>query len=233
MEVYPEATSFCDTFTHKRFYPEIPIPIGDIIMPTLIELTSKIVAQHAAKTVMTQEQLLQDMHLVHAALQRIEQDTCPELSPAEPVAPVLTLKQAFRKNEVICMLCNKGGFKTLSRHLSSVHNLKPGQYRKQFNIPGTQKLAAKSFSEAMAKAAVGRGQGEILAKARASRMVKNDSSKNAPVVKSKAATPAKKDKAAVPAVKEKASVPANRVKAAVPVVTVKETVSDKKKKGPV
>jgi len=41
-------------------------------MPTLIELTAQIVAQHAKKTVMTQEQLLQDMHLIHTALQIME-----------------------------------------------------------------------------------------------------------------------------------------------------------------
>jgi predicted transcriptional regulator len=138
-------------------------------MQTLIELTAKIVAQHAKKTAMTQAQLLQDMHLIHSALQLMDQEVSSDPLPEEPKTPTLTIKQAFKKNEVICMICNKGGLKTLTRHIRLAHGLKPGQYRKTFGIKGTQKLAAKSFSEAMAKAALDRGQGEILAKAREKR----------------------------------------------------------------
>jgi len=188
-------------------------------MPTLIELTSKIVSNHAKKTAMTQEQLLQDMHLIHTALQ-IMQDTNlseqPEQPPGEPTTPTLTIKQAFKKNEVICMICNKGGFKTLTRHLSTAHNLKPGQYRKMFGIKRTQKLAAKSFSEAMAKAALDRGQVDILAKAREKRKANIEAKKGVPAVKKKVAVPVVRKKASTPAVKAKAAALADKVKAAVP-----------------
>jgi len=179
-------------------------------MPTLIELTAKIVSQHAKKTAMTQEQLLQDMHLIHTALQIMQEANLPELpgqQPEEPKAPVLTIKQAFKKNEVICMICNKGGFKTLARHISMVHNLKPGQYRKMFGIKSTQKLSAKSFSEAMAKAALDRGQVDILAKAREKRKSNIEAKKGVVAVKKKAAVPAVRKKAPAPAVKVKASAP--------------------------
>jgi len=170
-------------------------------MPTLIELTAQIVAQHAKKTAMTQEQLLQDMHLIHTALQLMQDTNLPEQTvqpPVPPTTPTLTIKQAFKKNEVICMICRKGGFKTLTRHLSTVHNLKPGQYRKMFGIKSTQKLAAKSFSEAMAKAALDRGQVEILAKAREKRMANIESKKGVVAVRVKAPVPAVKFKARVP-----------------------------------
>jgi len=161
-------------------------------MSNLIELTAKIVAQHSSKTAMTQEQLLQDMHLIHTALQIMQDGNIPEhpeQQPSEPQAPTITIKQAFKKNEVICMICNKGGFKTLTRHLSVVHNLKPGQYRKMFGIKSTQKLSAKSFSEAMAKAALDRGQVDILAKAREKRMANIEVKTNVVTVKKKAAVP--------------------------------------------
>jgi len=179
-------------------------------MPTLIELTSQIVASHAKKTVMTQEQILQDMHLIHTALQIMQEANLSELTgqqPEEPKAPVLTIKQAFKKNEVICMICNKGGFKTLARHISMVHNLKPGQYRKMFGIKSTQKLSAKSFSEAMAKAALDRGQVDILAKAREKRKGNIEVKKSLPVLKKKTAAPVTRKKASLPAKKVKASVP--------------------------
>src|SRR6185369_7685875 len=156
-------------------------------MSSLLELTAQIVSKHAAKTSMSTEQLLQDMHLIHAALKLIEDGSSldqPAIQPEE--APTLTAKQAFKKNEVICMVCNKGGFKTLGRHLNTVHNLKPGQYRKMFGIKSTQKLAAKSFSDAMVKAAADRGMVDILAKAREKRMANVEARKGVPAAKVKA-----------------------------------------------
>jgi len=174
-------------------------------MSSLLELTAQIVSKHAAKTSMSTEQLLQDMNLIHAALKLIEEGSAPD-QPTEQLpeeAQALTVKQAFKKNEVICMVCNKGGFKTLGRHLSTVHNLKPGQYRKQFGVKSTQKLAAKSFSEARSKAAIDRGMVDVLAKAREKRMANIEAKKNVPAVKVKAAVPAVRKKMLVPVVKLK------------------------------
>jgi predicted transcriptional regulator len=50
--------------------------------------------------------------------------------PVEEEKPVLTVKQAFKLNEVICMVCGRGGFKTLARHLNKVHGMKPGEHKK-------------------------------------------------------------------------------------------------------
>lgn len=186
-------------------------------MPNLIELTAQIVSKHASKTVMTTEQLLQDLHHIHATLQLMEQGISPDEPSEEPTLPTLTIKQAFMKNEVICMICNKGGFKTLTRHLSTVHNLKPGQYRKMFGIKSTQKLSAKSYSEAVVKAAIDRGMVDILAKAREKRMANIAAKKKVSVVKVKAAAPAVNVKSAVPAVKKRASAPPVKKKATVPV----------------
>jgi predicted transcriptional regulator len=199
-------------------------------MSTILELTAQIVSKHAAKTSMSTEQLLQDMHLIHAALKQIEEGGSsdqPEQQREE--SPTLTIKQAFKKNEVICMVCNKGGFKTLGRHLSTVHNLKPGQYRKQFGIKSTQKLAAKSFSEARSKAAIDRGMVDILANAREKRMANIEAKKNVPAVKKKSATPQVKTKASAPAVKVKADAPVVKKKAPVPAVRVKADVPVKVK----
>ena len=66
------------------------------------------------------------------------------------------------------MICGKG-MKTLTRHLKTAHDLKPGQYRKQFGIPSSQSLAAKSYSESRRQMAIDRGLPEKLAKARAAR----------------------------------------------------------------
>jgi predicted transcriptional regulator len=97
-------------------------------------------------------------------------------------------------------LCGKGKMKTLTRHLNMVHNMKPGQYRKQYGIPSKQSLTAKSFSEAIRKMAEERGLGDVLVKAREVRMAK---------INAKKATPAKsaKPKAAKKAAPAKAGKP--------------------------
>jgi predicted transcriptional regulator len=77
------------------------------------------------------------------------------VSVNEKAQPALTVKEAFKKNEVICMVCGKGKMKTLTRHLNMVHNMKPGAYPKQFGIPSKQSLTARSFSDARRKSAIG------------------------------------------------------------------------------
>jgi len=66
------------------------------------------------------------------------------------------------------LICGKA-MKTLTRHLKTAHDLKPGQYRKQFGIPSKQSLAAKSYSESRRQMAIDRGLGDKLALARAAR----------------------------------------------------------------
>ena len=80
-------------------------------MSTLLDLTAAIVSSHAANTQMTSDQLSQTILDVHAALKALESGT-PTDTP-QPEQPKLTIKQAFNKDEFICMICGKGGFKTL------------------------------------------------------------------------------------------------------------------------
>jgi predicted transcriptional regulator len=173
-------------------------------MATLTELTAEIVSAHANGSSLTSEELLKNIQAVYSTLKALETgESVPsvESAPAEtPEPPAMTVKQAFKKDEIICMICNKGGFKTLKLHLSKAHNLKPGEYRKQFGIPSTQSLAAKSYSESRRKMALDKGLGAGLVKFRADKNAK------------KAVAPAKTTKAPVPAAKVKAPTAAKPVK---------------------
>lgn len=189
-------------------------------MPTLIELTAQIVSAHVSNQHMTSDEMLQELQKVHASLKALETGTPGAVEPLPTSeAPKLTIKQAFKKDEVICMVCGKGGFKTLKRHLAQAHDLKPGQYRRQFNIPSSMSLTAKSYSESRRQTAIDKGLGEGLVKARA---VRTAGKAAVPVAKVKAAVPKIKEKAPVPAVKVKASVPAVKKKAAVPANVTKK-----------
>ncbi|HEY6874219.1 MAG TPA: MucR family transcriptional regulator [Geobacteraceae bacterium] len=173
-------------------------------MPTLVELASSIVSSHAATTPMTTDELLQEIQKVHSALQGLE---AGKEAPAPGEAkPALTVKQAFKANEVICMVCGKGKMKTLTRHLKLAHGMKPGEYRKQFGISSSQPLSAKALTEARRKMAQERGLADNLAKAREVRAAKLKAKKG-PVEKAAPAKPAPKVEKATPAkpVKAKAA----------------------------
>lgn len=166
-------------------------------MATLVEITGQLVAAHAASSNLTTEELIAELSKVHAALKNLEEGNAVE--GTEEVKPTITLKEAFRKNEVVCMVCGKGGFKTLTRHLSTAHELKPGAYKKQFGIPSKQSLSAKSYSESRKQMALDRGLADNLSKARAVRMANIEAKKAAPAKVAKAKAPAKAAK--VPKVK--------------------------------
>jgi predicted transcriptional regulator len=183
-------------------------------MPTLIELTAQIVSSHVSNIQMTSDEMLQELQKVHVSLKALEAGSPMASSSTE--APKLTIKQAFKKNEVICMICGKS-FKTLKRHLTLAHDLKPGQYRKQFNIPSSISLTAKSYSESRRQMAIDKGLGEGLVIARMIR-----AAKKAPVAIEKAKAPIKtKVNATAPTKKTKTPVAEVREKVAVPAVKVK------------
>lgn len=151
---------------------------------TLVELAADIVSSHASVNEMSTEELLQEIQKVYAALQQLETaGTAASPAEAETKAPAMTLKRAFQADQVFCMICGKGGMKTLARHLTQTHGLKPGEYRKQFNIPSTQPLTAKNFSEGRRKVAMERGLADNLAKAREVRKAKMSAKKPAAAVK--------------------------------------------------
>lgn len=146
---------------------------------TLLELTASIVSSHAAVSELSTDELVQEIQKVHATLQQLEGGV-PEAAPAEEAkVPAVSLKKAFQADQVVCMICGKGGMKTLTRHLAQVHEMKPGAYRKQFGIPSTQPLTARKFSEARKQMAQDRGLADNLAKARAVRMANIQEKKTA------------------------------------------------------
>ena len=154
--------------------------------------------------------MLTEIQKVHAALKSLQAGQAVE-GVATEAKPALTIRQAFKKDEVVCMICGKGGFKTLTRHLSQAHELKPGQYRKQFNIPSSQSLTAKNYSEARRQSALDRGLGDNLAKARKVR-AENIAAGNAPVKVAKPVKAAKAKVAAKAAPKAKAPAKVKAVK---------------------
>ena len=138
-------------------------------MATLLEMASEIVAAHASTTTMTKEELVEELNAVYQALNSLEKgEAVVSEQSEEATGPAVSKRKAFGKDQIYCMICGKG-FKTLKRHLATAHDLKPGEYRKQFGVPSSQPLAARNYSESRKQMAIDRGLGEKLAAARAKR----------------------------------------------------------------
>ena len=161
---------------------------------------------------MSSDELILAINKVFATLKKLETEGAEIETVAAPSAPTLTMKKAFQNDQVGCLVCGKTGFKTLTRHLKQAHDLKPGQYRKQFNIPSSQSLTAKNYSEARRKSANENNLAANLEKARAVRAAKNKTAakgkpaaviakpaKTAPVKPAKTVKAAKAAKPVIPA----------------------------------
>ena len=151
----------------------------------LRELTADIVIAHANMNELSSDDLLKELKAVYATLLGLGkgeiaiQETkkrgkkakgiVEAATPIIPLAPVLTLEEAFKPDQVACMICGKKGLTTLKRHLNNAHNLKPGQYRKQFNIPKDQPLSATDYIAKRRQAALDKGLKEKMAAARAAK----------------------------------------------------------------
>ena len=137
-------------------------------MATIMEMAADIIAAHASTTPMSKDELISELGEVHAALAALEKGEVVESTEAAEGTPVVSRKKAFGKDKIYCMICGKG-FKTLSRHLKTSHEMSASEYRKQFDIPRSQSLAAKNYSESRRQMAVERGLADNLAKARAAK----------------------------------------------------------------
>jgi len=79
-------------------------------MGSLLEMTANIVSSHASKTTMLGDELIQELQKVHASLQRLEEEKLGEtLETAKTDVPAMSLKKAFRPDQVFCLICGKGG----------------------------------------------------------------------------------------------------------------------------
>ncbi len=151
---------------------------------SLLQMTVDIVASHASMNEISKDDLLLEIDMVFNKLAVLsggeelvaEAVTIVEAEAPVEVKPAVPLEAAFGSDKVFCMVCGKG-MKTLKRHISTAHGMKPGQYRKQFGIPSGTPLVAKMYSDQRKSMAKNLNLAERLVKARAARTKKKKAAK--------------------------------------------------------
>lgn len=140
-------------------------------MANIMEMAVDIIAAHASTTPMSKEELISELNEVYSVLSSLEKSTPLALEEVAEETPAVSRKKAFGKDKIYCMICGKG-FKTLSRHLKTAHDMTATEYRKQFDIPRSQSLASKNYSESRRQMAIDRDLAGNLARARVARAKK-------------------------------------------------------------
>ena len=115
-------------------------------MATPTELAVQILSAHLTKTEMSKTEMFAELTELHNTLTALERGEVHAEEKETTDEPVISRKKAFGKDKIYCMICGKG-FKTLSRHLRTAHETTPKDYRIKFDIPRTQSLAARKYSE--------------------------------------------------------------------------------------
>lgn len=131
-----------------------------------LKLMSQIVISHASMSVLTTDQVVEEIEEVYGVLSSLESGVIPEtMAPekapeAEVKKPSIPLKDIVTQKHVICLECGKG-MRTMWAHLRKSHQLTPKEYCQMYGLdPKKYPLVCKEYSAKRSQMAKDRGFGK-------------------------------------------------------------------------
>ena len=94
---------------------------------------------------------------VHQALTKVANGT-PAQAVEEPKAPAVSVKKSVQPDYIVCLEDGKR-FKSLKRHLRTVYDLTPDQYRAKWGLPADYPMVAPNYAAARSELARSMGLG--------------------------------------------------------------------------
>jgi predicted transcriptional regulator len=123
----------------------------------LIELAAEIVSAYVSNNTISAGELPSLIGEVFHALSRVGDGPAP--APAEPLRPAVNPKKSITPEFIICLEDGKK-FKSLKRHLRTMYNLSPEQYREKWGLPTDYPMVAPNYAEARSRLAKEMGLGQ-------------------------------------------------------------------------
>lgn len=124
----------------------------------VIEMTADIVAAFVANNSVSTSDLPNLIKSTHDALMGITSGTA-QPAPSEKPAPAVPLRRAVQPDYVIDLFTGKK-FKSLKRHLRTVHNMTPEEYRAYWGLPKDSPMVAPNYAKARSDLAKSMGLGQ-------------------------------------------------------------------------
>jgi len=123
----------------------------------LIELTADIVSAYVSNNSISSHDLPTMIGEVYSALSRVGTNLAPVT--AESAKPAVNPKKSITPGYLICLEDGKK-FKSLKRHLRTMYNLSPEQYREKWNLGADYPMVAPDYAEARSRLAKEMGLGQ-------------------------------------------------------------------------
>lgn len=105
-------------------------------------LTAQIVTAYVSHHDVVTDTLPTLIRSVHAALMNVD---TPEEVPAEKPVPAVPLKKSVFPDYIVCLEDGKK-LKLLRRHLKTVYNMTPQEYRERWGLPPEYPMVAPNYA---------------------------------------------------------------------------------------
>ena len=125
--------------------------------PSLLNLTTEIVAAYVAKNAVPPADLPTLIHSVHSALTTTTAGPAPEAEP-ERKAPAVPVKKSIHDDFLICLDDGKR-FKSLKRHIMTSYGMTPQNYREKWGLPKDYPMVAPGYAASRSALAKSLGLG--------------------------------------------------------------------------
>src|SRR3954470_23334512 len=125
--------------------------------PNYIALAAEIVSAFVSHNSVPAAELPALIGAVHDALTKVVSGAV-QRAPEEPKEPAVPIKRSVQPDYVICLEDGKR-FKSLKRHLRTVYDLTPDQYRAKWGLPADYPMTAPNYAAARSELAKSMGLG--------------------------------------------------------------------------
>ena len=108
----------------------------------LLEFTAEIVAAHVGNNKLDQNELPSLIQDVYKTLSELNDVTVAQARPT----PAVAIKKSISPDYIVCLEDGKK-LKMLKRHLKTVYNLTPEEYRDRWDLPGDYPMVAPNYTK--------------------------------------------------------------------------------------
>jgi predicted transcriptional regulator len=125
--------------------------------PNYIELAAEIVSAFVSNNSVPAAELPALIGNVHDALNRITVGSAQKVEETKQ-PPAVPVKKSVQPDYIVCLDDGKK-FKSLKRHLRTVYNMTPDQYRAKWSLPADYPMVAPNYAAARSQLAKQMGLG--------------------------------------------------------------------------
>lgn len=111
--------------------------------PNLLPLTAQIVAAQISRNPTQPAELPALIRLVHDTL--LQLDRAAQQQPKHDAQPAVAIKKSITPEYLICLEDGKK-LKMLKRHLKTMYNMTPEQYREKWGLPADYPMVAPNYA---------------------------------------------------------------------------------------